>query len=339
MSQVGSGPDSAVLQPLHDAGRYREVMERFLALDGALGRGGDPQALYLAASAAARLGQLEHAATWSERALEGFLERQDERGALRATNLMGAVDFECGRMDRAELRFGNARRLARRTGDLLMIARTTNNLANIAHLRGRMEQALRLYRTALTAFEAAGDCRGAAETLHNLALRFHQLGALRDASHAADQAVLRAERCERPALLALCLAGAAEIAIERQEYVAAQEKLDWSEALARTGDDVLLVLEIRRLRMLLALETGHVERAERGSAEVAREALELGSALVAAEATAVRSLALKALKRPEDAASQRASALEAFQRLGATDLMERFELDWEERGWAETSPT
>lgn len=329
--------DPAVLEPLHDAGRYREVVDRILALDLAERRRVDPLVLLLGASSAARLGLLEQASEWAEPALEGFLVRSDEPGALRATNLMGAIDFECGRIHRSELRFANARRLARQLGDRLMVARTTNNLANIAHLRGQVERALRLYRSALTTYEAVGDCRGAAETLHNLALRFRQLGALRDASHAAEQGVLRAERCGLPALLALCLAGSAEIAVERQDYLGAREQLARAEALARSAGDHLLELEVRRLGARIALESGQPESAERAAAETRQEAEAQGAALVVAEATAIRSLALQALRRPEEAVAERERALEAFGRLGATDLVERFELDWDEAQQAGSS--
>jgi len=331
MSSVRSAPDPVELEQLHASGRFREVLDRFEGLEPDEVRTQVPESLFLAASSAARLGQLEAAARWADWALQGFLDRDDSSGALKATNLMGAVDFECGRIGRAELRFGDARQLARRLGDHLMVARTTNNLANIAHLQGKVERALRLYRSALAAFEAAGDCRGAAETLHNLALRFQQLGALRDATHAADQAIQRAERCRRPALLALCLAGGAGIEIERQDFTAAAAKLDWAEALARTADDPLLELEVDRLRALIQLHIGQAERAAQAAAEVGRAADAQGSALVAAEAACIRALALRSLRQTEPAAVERARGLEALTRLGAADLVERFELDWDER--------
>jgi len=330
-------PDPQGLAPLHAAGRHREVLERFRAGAGPVTTI-DPDSLYLAASSAARLGLLESAAHWAERALDGFLDRSDDDGALKATNLMGAVDFECGRIERAGLRFDRARQLARQLGDQRMVARTTNNLANVAHLRGQVERAFRLYRAALRAFEAAGDREGAAETLHNLALRFQQLGALRDATHAADQAVQRAERGQRPALLGLCLTGGAGIAIERQDYTDAEAKLDAAEAVARGEADRLLVLEVQRLRARIALETGQSERAAGEAAAVAREAQAQGSALIAAEAACIQALALRVLGRAEAAAAERTTALEALTRLGAIDLAERFELDWDERGPVGESP-
>jgi Tetratricopeptide repeat len=331
MSSVRSAPDPAELERLHASGRFRDVLDRFEGLEPDGVRAAVPESLFLAASSAARLGQLEVAGLWADWSLQGFLDRDDEAGALKATNLMGAVDFECGRIARAKLRFGNALQLARRLGDQVMVGRTTNNLANIAHLHGQVERALRLYRSALSAYEAAGDCRGAAETLHNLALRFHQLGAIRDATHAADRAIQRAERCQRPALLALCLTGGAGIAIGRQDFAEAAAKLDWAEALARTADDLLLLLEVRRLRALILLETGQAERAAQAAAEVGRAADTQGSALVAAEAACLRALALCSLGQAEPAAAERTRALEALTRLGAADLVERFDLDWDDR--------
>jgi hypothetical protein len=58
----------------------------------------------------------------------------------------------------------------------------------------------------------------------------------------------------------------------------------------------------------------------------------LGSALLAAECSAVAALALQRLGRPEPAEDRRAEAMAGFDRLGATVLAARLASAWTEGG-------
>src|SRR5262245_54797129 len=173
----------------------------------------NPDDHFLAASAAARLGRIEPAEGWARTALMSYQTRGHVAGVIRATNLLGALDFERGNLDGARGRFATALTLARQLGDRRTIAKATNNLANIAHLRGQTDRALRLYQTALAAYRDGRDQRGMAETWHNIALRYRQQSAFRDAIHAAEQSVHHARQVEQPGLLVLCLLGLAETEI------------------------------------------------------------------------------------------------------------------------------
>ena len=134
-----------------------------------------PEAELLAATAATRLGEFGTGVTLAESALERFRIRADADGRMRARNLLGAIAFEQGRLEEAERAFRDAVTLARELDDSQMSAHASNNLASIADLQGRAELALSLYRTALLGYQRLGDRRGTAQTYHNLALTFRQL--------------------------------------------------------------------------------------------------------------------------------------------------------------------
>jgi tetratricopeptide (TPR) repeat protein len=319
------------LRALLSAGRFSEALEQHRRVEDAPWAR-RPEAQLLAATAAMRIGDLESAQRLAMLALEQFTHRADSDGRMRAANLLGALHFERGQLELAERRFAEAHRLARTLDDTLLGARASNNLASVAHLRGQPEVALMLYREALLGYQRLGDRRGTAETYHNLGLSFRQIAAWNDAEAAATQALRHAEIVGERSLLALAIMGRAELELERGEYAVARRELQRAAQLAAEADDELGGAEAERLMALLALRGGDASAAllpaERGRAT----AVALGSALLAAECSAVAALALQRLGRAEPAEERRVEAMVGFERLGASALAARLESAWNDGG-------
>ena len=102
--------------------------------------------------------------------------RADDDGHMRSSNLLGVIAFEQGFLDQAHQSFTVALAIARALKDTLMTARVCNNLASLADLRGSVQDALTLYRSALLSYQRLGDRRGTAESYHNLGIVFRQMG-------------------------------------------------------------------------------------------------------------------------------------------------------------------
>ncbi len=289
-----------------------------------------PDAKLLAATAATRLGELGIAEELAVDALGQFHARGDADGRLRALNLLGVILFERGRMQDAERALAEALGLANHLGDSLLAARASNNLASALHLRGRPDEALGLFRGALLAYQRLGDRRGAAESYHNLSLIFRQLGDWRNAEDATAAALRHAELVGERGLLALATTGRAELMVERAQLVQARRELDRAERWAEEAGDEIGAAEVQRVRALAALRGRDFKTAfER--AEAARgAALECGAALLAAECSALASLALRALGRAKEAAARKAEAEDGFRALGAVGLLERLRRQWSE---------
>ena len=151
-----------------------------------------------------------------------------------------------------------------------------------------------------------------------------------DGLHAAEQAVHHARQLEHPGLLVLCLLGLAEIEIERQQYAAAESVLDEASTQGSLAGQRLLELEVGRIRAVLAFRQGALDRAIGAAIMLRDEANRRQSALLAAECSIVLALGFKASGRLARAAAEREEAVDALRQLGAIDLLERFELDWEE---------
>lgn len=318
------------LRALMGAGRYREALERHgAAADD--GGAGAPEAVLLAATAATRLGRVAEAWPLARQALDGFRERVDSDGRMRAHNLQGAIAFEEGQLTTAEEQFGAALRLARALGDTLLQARASNNLASVAHLRGKSDQAVALYRSALVSYQRLGDRRGLAETWHNVGIVHRFRGEWEAADAAANDAIRHAESLADDALCALTLSGRAELALDRGDIPAARRAISHAAERARAADDEVGVAEVDRLAAVLALREGDAPRALRLAEQAIRLADSSGLLLLGAEARSTAALALRMMGQDVAAEEYRDTALAAFERLGAEGFVARFDREWERR--------
>lgn len=315
---------SRALRDLVATGRFQEALEAFEAGGGA-STDREPDALLLAAKAATRVGQLDLATMLASRALDEFRAKTDADGRMQATNLLGAIAFERGQVAEAEDRFGQALVLAQELSDSLVAARASNNLASVAHLRGRPDLALSLYRNAMLSYQRLGDRRGMAETYHNLGLTFRDMAELGDADDAANEAVRHASMTGRTALMALTLMGRAEVQLAKGDLRLARLELDQARRLAKEATDELGGAEVSRLRALVALEDGdpadaHVE------AEAARAVAErYGSTLLQAECALASARALNSLGNTPAMMERRDEAKRLFESLGAQALLDELE--------------
>jgi tetratricopeptide (TPR) repeat protein len=312
------------LRALLAAGRFQDALVRYRELaDGPEGR--RPDVRLLGATAATRLGELGVAAALADEALQQFRARGDRDGSMRALNLLGAIHWERGYLAESERCFGEALELARQLEDSLMLARACNNLASVAHLQGRSDDAAGLFRGALLAYQRLGDRRGTAETYHNLGLAYRQAGEWRQAEDAAADAVRHAEVVGEPGLLALALAGRAELKIERDEPALAERELERAGHYAQAAGDEIGRAEVHRVQALNSLHRREWQRALTHADAAHTVALKYGSALLAAECAGIAARALKELGRSQEAIARRTEAERGFRQLGATTLLQRLE--------------
>ena len=151
------------LRSLVDAGRFREALSQYFQSTDLVGSA-TPQCRLLAAQAAARIGEFEVSSRLTTSARQEFETADDVDGILEASNLLGAIAFERGRIRDAERHFNTVATLAHTHGRARYTARSANNLGSIANLRGDSVPACALYQHALEVYEAVGDTRGIAET-------------------------------------------------------------------------------------------------------------------------------------------------------------------------------
>lgn len=287
-----------------------------------------PDAVLLAATAAARVGEYDLGWNLAVSAHDRFARAANDRARSRALNLLGGIAFERGRLSEAEPAFHEAAHLAEESGEAGIVARAWNNLGMIAHLRDQLRPATERFQRALVAYEALGDVRGAAQTHHNLGLACRDLGGLHEADRHVEEAVRLADLSRDPPLLALTLMGRAEVAIAREDLEEAGRDLEAAADLACQADDQFGVAEAHRLRALLALQRGEPETALAHATAAGNQARELSAAVLAAECAALGAVALRALQRGREAEVLYLEAVTALREQGALHALRRIEKTW-----------
>lgn len=196
-------------------------------------------------------------------AAEGLIRRShSHRLILDLLNTLGICHFRLGSNGHAEDRWTELLERAARWSDAEFAARACNNLGMLANLRGSPQTALVLYERAVAGYRQIGFVHGLAQTHHNLALSYRDLGRRPD----ADAHLRRAMRLGRRAGLEEIVAGAES---ERAALVLADGDPAMAEALAEQARDRFLrandplgAAEALRVRALAAHAGGRTADAE-----------------------------------------------------------------------------
>lgn len=252
---------------------WREVCDRLGDLTDAE-LGDHPVLALLSAKAHAYTGSPKRALTLALAAESAFATSGAADRHLDATNLVGSLFFEVGDLVSAEDRFAAAVERASEAGHDLWLARASNNLGAAATLRGQLEHALSLFRLAVPAYQKLGDSIGLAETYHNMAITFRDLGYWREADAYYARAQDHAARAEDRRLVAMARLGRAELALRRDDVDLAAAEAHRMLAEMNAIGDALGRAEALKLLGSASLAQDKPEEADshlRAALEAARE--------------------------------------------------------------------
>jgi tetratricopeptide (TPR) repeat protein len=277
----------------------------------------DPELAFHYADALWHLGRVPRALEVAERIETRVRRGGDRRLLLELLNVTGICLFRQGRNGDARARWQELLERASRWDHTGFVGRACNNLGMLANLAGRPDEALVLYERAVAAYGAIGFVHGLAQTHHNLALSYRDLG-FRDEAHVhlrraaalARQAglddVLGLAESERAALLVA--AGDAALA----DALAASA----AECLQRAGDP-LGRAEALRVRAAAARAAGREERAAAWLDEALAAAAADADPFLRAEVQRDRGVLFTGDGRADQARAALAEAVELFARVGA----------------------
>lgn len=293
------------------------VVRRLLRAEAAASRE-HPELVTLRGEAELRTGNPRDAQSWLSETLP-IVEKSGDRAALRrAVNQMGVAEAELGALDDAERTLAWALELGHRDGDDLLVARATNNLGTIANMRGERGEALALYQLAVPAYQRLGNLIGLAESLHNMAISFRDLGQLDLADDCERRAIDFAREAGGGPLLALANLGRAELALRRGDAGLA-------EAAARRAAEQFAALpdQIREADAFRVVAAAAVAQDKTGVASEAVEralglARAFGSSLIEAEALYVRATLRRRTGDEGAARADAGAAMSIYERLGAS---------------------
>ena len=298
------------------AGAWTDVLEALEPV--AADRASEPEYATLFGAALVHTGRVREARTWladAERRLAGHADRAAHRTVV---NMLGAACFALGELDDAARAFEEALELGQRGGDVLLVARASNNLGALANLRGQRERAIWHYELAIPAYQRIGQPRGLAESYHNLAISYRDLGGLGRADECERRAIEYAAEGQVPRIAWKARLGRAEIALRRGDALLAETTARRAaRELADLGDPATEA-DAHRVIAAACAAQGHDDEARLAFAQALEMARAGGFALVEAETLRDRARASAALGRARAARDDAALALDGFRRLGAT---------------------
>jgi hypothetical protein len=276
----------------------------------------DEELAFHYADALWHLGRVPRALEVAERIEPAVRRRGGRRLVLHLLNVIGICLFRQGRGGDARARWAELLERASRWDDAEFVGRACNNLGMLANLAGHPGEALVLYERTMAAYGSIGFVHGLAQTHHNLALSYRDLGFreradghLRRAAALAGQVglddVVALAQCERAALRV----GAGDAAVA--EALAARA----AERFARL-DDPLGRAEALRVRAGAARAAGRPAAAA-WLDEALLVAAENVDPFLRAEVQRDRGELLAGLGQGAEARAALSEAVELFGRVGA----------------------
>lgn len=314
-ASAGAWPEVAAL--LRD--RFAPVTER-------------PERVTLYAEALMRCGAPQRASDCLQEAVPALARSAHRMAHRTALNLLGAASFAVGALDEAQAAWDRALELAQQSKDMLLVARATNNLGAIASLRGAWHYALSLYQLAVPVYQRLGDMRGLAETFHNLAIVYRDLGDLAPADEHEMRAIQFAQQAGAERLMLMARVGRAELALRRADYpLAAVSALAAGRTSAANGDRETQA-DAWRCAGEAYTALGRHEEARQLLEEAITLAEGAGQALMQAEALLASARLSVQVGEQDRARDEAGRAAESFRRLGARSRLARVGAMLEELG-------
>jgi tetratricopeptide (TPR) repeat protein len=316
------------LEPLHeaqqlaDAGRYVELLG-YLSGRSLEELEQSPMLALLFGIAHSRLGGLDVGRQWAMAALSRARAMRHRVLEVRALNVCGAIALERGGIAEAMHFFSRAQEEAMHDNDLGTVGRCANNLGIIANMQGDYGRAIGAYTRAIAAYDQAGNRRGRAESMHNLAIAYREQGRLDDALQSADAALTEAEKLGDCQLTAQALAGRAEIHIARGDAALGLREAERALAAHRELQDPVREAEDMRILAIALSLTGRTEHAQTMLREVIERATNHQRPLLAAIAQRDLAQLLARAGRDEEARAVAREARGGFERLGAAVEIQR----------------
>lgn len=286
-----------------------------------------PSLATLRGEALLRCGRMQDAAAWLDQVVPKVIRRGDRAAARRAAHLRGAARLELGELEEAEGDAWWALELGREDDDDLLVARAVNNLGIIAHMRGRLDNALALYALAVPSYQRLGNSRGLAECYHNMAISYRET----DQLASADESERRAEEYARQAsdarLAALARIGRAELSLRRGDAALAAATARHAARAVEAAGDPIRAADALRVAGIASQRMGDLDEA-RALLDRALDMLRRhGGAFNEAETLRARAELRVATGDMDGAREDAAVALAIFTRLGAEEAREEL-LRW-----------
>jgi putative nucleotidyltransferase with HDIG domain len=191
-------------------------------------------------------------------------EASGDRSAIaRTTNAMAIGYWLRGRLDDAERLYVQAGDEAREVGDVKLAAMVEQNLGTIANMRGDLPRALRHYETSLAGYRELGLDEQVGNLLNNMGVAHARLGRWDEAERVYLEALAMCAACGDVRTSFMIEVNRAESQIARGQHRDAQVICERVLRRAQALNDLRAMAEAQKHLGVVARENGQHDAAER----------------------------------------------------------------------------
>lgn len=266
-----------------------------------------------------RRGESEPAMQFGERSYDEAVAMGDRVLAGEALNRLGEFRLAGGQLEEAKTTLRDALRVA--PSDHAILGGIHQTLGILAGVEGKSHQGTEHYLLSLSAFEKAGDDRGAAVACFNLGLVASQRGDSAEAEATLCRSAVLAARVEDVHLEGQCWLELAVVAHRKQQYAEAMKRAEAALVIFAQLDCKDGKADAYRVIGMILRDSGHPLLAEarlRAATEIAAEA---DSILAEAEASRELALLYHVQGRPQAALTLLHRAHQLMSGLSRTELV------------------
>lgn len=207
----------------------------------------------------------------------------DSSALARTTNALANGYWLRGRLDDAHRLYMQAGAEARMVGDVTLAAMVEQNLGTIANMRGDLANAIRHYETSLSGYRELGLDEQVGNLLNNMGMAHARLGQWQDAERTYLEALALCAACGDVRTSLMIEVNRAETLIARKRLIDAKLICERVLRRAQPLNDVRAVSEAQKNLGVVAREQGTLDLAERHLSDAFASATGREDLLLAAE--------------------------------------------------------
>ncbi len=220
------------------------------------------QGYYLLATVYSRLSEWEKSIAALNKARSLYEKEKDFRGYIRCENLLGVINLDYGKIDKAEKHFENCLAHLSITNDTNLMGMIEINLGIVNGMKGEYEESYNYFHRALIKFNQLKNIFRIIELRHNLALLHTYKHEYKLALGEIDQSISFATKLNYASNLTISYLTKALIYIQLNDLALANAFTDKSLELCYKLNDRLSVADNFKLKGIIERERGNFKLSE-----------------------------------------------------------------------------
>ena len=279
----------------------------------------EAHAQYLLATVYSRLNDWQKSINHLKKAKTLFEKQKDFKGFVRCENLLGIINLEYGKLNKAQKNFENCLSHINSKNDSSLMGTIEINLGIINGMRGEYEESYNYFHRALIKFNKLKNLVRIIELRHNLGLLHTHRKEYKLALSEIDQSISLASQLNYASNLVISYLAKAFVLIKLNDFLLADAFSDKSLELSYQINDQLSVADNFKIKGIIEREKGNLRLSENHLLTSLRINEELENQLNYAETSIELGILYKKIGDTNSAKKYLASALKYYKSIKHTE--------------------